>query len=68
VQVLWVVAGLSLLFGMGLALLYAARGQMLPLPWLDIPWMRALHGTANALGFALCGALGWTLARWGRAY
>jgi hypothetical protein len=63
VQALWVGAGMSLLFGMTLALLYAARGHALPLPWLDIPWMRALHGTTNALGFAGCGALGWSLAR-----
>ncbi len=63
VQALWVVAGLSLLFGMALALLYAARAQVLPLPWLDIPWMRALHGTTNALGFGLCATLGWSLAR-----
>jgi hypothetical protein len=62
-QALWVVAGMSLLFGMTLALLYAARDLALPLPWLNIPWMRALHGTANALGFALCGTLGWWLAR-----
>lgn len=59
-RALWVVAGISLLFGMTLALLYAAR---LPFPWLTIPWMRALHGTANALGFALCALLGWSLAR-----
>lgn len=59
-RALWVVAGVSLLFGMTLALLYAAR---LPWPWLTIPWMRALHGTANALGFALCALLGWSLAR-----
>lgn len=63
VQVLWVVAAMALTFGMTLALLYATRGQVMPLPWLDIPWMRALHGTANALGFALCGTLGWALAR-----
>ncbi len=63
VQVLWIVSGTSLMFGMGMALLYAARAHTLPLPWLDIPWMRALHGTVNALGFALCGTLAWSLAR-----
>jgi hypothetical protein len=62
VRVLWAIAGMSLTFGMTLALLYSARGYGMPLPWLDLPWMRALHGTANALGFALCGAVGWTLA------
>jgi hypothetical protein len=30
-----------------------------PLPWLDIPWMRALHGTANALGFTVPALVGW---------
>jgi hypothetical protein len=62
VRTLWTVAGFSLLFGMSLALLYSARSYAMPLPWLDLPWMRALHGTANALGFALCGAVGWRLA------
>jgi hypothetical protein len=33
-----------------------------PLAWLDIPWMRALHGTANALGFGLGGSLAWRMA------
>ena len=27
-----------------------------------IDWMRAWHGTANAIGFALCGCLAWTIA------
>lgn len=62
VRVLWVVAGFSLFFGMLLAVLYAARPYVAPLPWLDIPWMRALHGSANALGFAACALVGWTLA------
>jgi hypothetical protein len=62
VRVLWSVAGTSLLFGMSLALLYAARAYGLPLRWLDIPWMRALHGTANALGFALCAMIGWWIS------
>jgi hypothetical protein len=30
-------------------------------PWLDIPWMRVLHGTTNAIGFALPGVLAWTV-------
>lgn len=58
-RLLWFVSGVSLVFGMSLALLYSVRAYGMPLPWLDIPWMRALHGTANALGFALCGVLGW---------
>ena len=61
VRVCWAVAGFSLLAGMSLALLYSARPYFSPVPWLDLPWMRALHGTANALGFAFCALLGWRL-------
>ena len=61
-RTLWFIAGASLLFGMTLALLYSARSYGLLLPWLDLPWMRALHGTANAIGFAACGVAGWTRA------
>ncbi len=60
-RLLWAIAGVSLIFGMTLALLYAARSFVSPLPWLDVPWMRALHGTANALGFAFCAVAGWRL-------
>lgn len=63
VRMWWSIAGFSLVFGMSLALLYAARPYFAPLPWLDLPWMRALHGTVNALGFAFCALLGWRLAR-----
>jgi hypothetical protein len=57
-RVLWSVTALSLAFSMILAALYGIRFYF-PLTWLDIPWMRALHGTANALGFGLAGALAW---------
>jgi hypothetical protein len=60
-RALWLVAGAALAAGMVLAALYGTRAQ-LPVPGLDIPWMRALHGSANALGFALAGVLGWTVA------
>jgi hypothetical protein len=60
-RVLWAVAGVALLFSMALAALYGARFYW-PIAWLDLPWMRALHGTANALGFGLAGLLGWALA------
>jgi hypothetical protein len=46
---------------MALAALYGSR-FFVSVPWLDIPWMRALHGTTNSLGFALAGLLAWTLA------
>lgn len=57
-RLLWSVAGLTLAFSMVLAALYGLRFYA-GLDWLDIPWMRALHGTANALGFGLCGVVGW---------
>ncbi|MFN7945179.1 MAG: YndJ family protein [Blastocatellia bacterium] len=58
---LWLAAALSLTFGMALAALYGLRFYI-PSAWPDIPWMRALHGTANALGAGLCGLTGWCLA------
>lgn len=60
-RVLLLLAGASLAFGMSLAALYALRAFAWPLPWLDLPWMRALHGTANAFGFGLGGMLAWRL-------
>lgn len=59
VRCLWVTAGCSLFAGMLLSALYGVRGFFAPWPWLDIPWMRALHGTVNALGFAGCGTWAW---------
>jgi hypothetical protein len=59
VRVLWVFASLSLVGSMILAGLYGCRA-VFPLPWLDIPWMRAWHGTGNALGFGLLGLLAWS--------
>ena len=35
----------------------------LPLEWLSIPWMRALHGTVNVFGFGLAGVAAWLAAR-----
>ncbi len=60
IRALWGVCGLSLIFGMILAALYGAR-PFAVLPMLDIPRMRAWHGTADALGFGLIGALAWNL-------
>lgn len=59
---LWMIAGVSLAAGMVLAALYGLRNTAAPWPWLDIPWMRALHGSVNALGFALGGTLAWRRA------
>lgn len=63
VRSLWCVAALSLTGSMVLAALYGCR-FFAPVAWLDIPWMRALHGTTNALGFGLAGMIGWSLANW----
>jgi hypothetical protein len=61
VRTLWLIAALALVGSMMMAALYGCRAYM-PIVWLDIPWMRAWHGTANGLGFGLLGVLGWTLA------
>ncbi|MBI1901222.1 MAG: YndJ family transporter [Planctomycetia bacterium] len=50
-RALWAVCGAALAFSMVLAALYGWRFY-LPLSWLEIPWMRAVHGTANALLFS----------------
>jgi len=55
---LWGLAAVALLGGMLLAGLYGTR-YLAPVPGLDIPAMRALHGTANALGFGFFGMMGW---------
>jgi hypothetical protein len=60
-RVLLGVSALALGFGMLLAALYGAR-FFVPIAALDIPWMRALHGSANALGFALPALLAWSSA------
>lgn len=53
------ISGAALFFAMILAAAYGVRSFATPLPWLGLPQMRAIHGTLNAIGFALCGALGW---------
>jgi hypothetical protein len=60
VRALWLLTALSLTCGMSLAALYGLRTWM-SIPWLDLPWMWALHGTANSLGFALAGLIAWSL-------
>jgi YndJ-like protein len=62
VRCLWAVAAVSLAGSMVLAAMYGSRFYI-ALSWLDIPWMRAFHGTANALGFGLAGLLAWVMAR-----
>jgi len=55
---LWILAGFALIGGMSLAFLYGWR-HYFPISAITIPWMHALHGTLNAVGFALPGILGW---------
>ena len=58
-RILLGVSGVALFFAMLLGAAYAIRGFAAPLPWLGLPQMRAIHGTLNAIGFGVCGALGW---------
>jgi hypothetical protein len=58
VRALWTVAAASLFAGMMLAALYGLR-TIYPIALLDIPHMRAIHGTLNAVGFGLCAVCGW---------
>ena len=58
--VFWGVGGFALLGGMTLAFLYGMR-YIFVIPFLSIPWMYAVHGTLNAIGFALPTLIGWYL-------
>lgn len=58
----WLVAATCLAVSMVLAATYGSR-PYLPALALDLTWMRAIHGTANALGFGLVGLLGWYARR-----
>lgn len=60
-QILLCVSASSLIIGMVLAGAYVI-GDFTQRYWLLIPRMARWHGTANALGFALCGLAGWALA------
>jgi len=61
VRLLWGLAAAALAFAMVLAVLYGLR-FIHPISWINVPWMRALHGSANALGFTLLGLWAWSLA------
>jgi hypothetical protein len=56
----WSFSALFLTAGMLLSILYGTR-WLIPIAWLDIPWMRTWHGTANSLGFVVPALLVW---RW----
>lgn len=60
-RALWLLTALALVAGMALSGLYGLRAW-LPIPGLSLPWMWALHGTANSVGFALAGLTAWELA------
>ena len=59
-QLLLGVSAVSSAFGMVLACLYA-YSLVTKTPIIDIPRMAMTHGVVNALGFALCGLLAWSL-------
>ena len=59
-RILWMVGGLALATGMGLALIYGWR-HVFVVEWATIPLMYALHGTLNSLGFCLPGFVAWKM-------
>lgn len=62
VRFLFIIGAICLLLAMILAFLYALR-PLLPLPFLSIPIMQAVHGSLNALGFGTLTLLGWGLRK-----
>ena len=60
-QVLVAMSSASVLFAMLLAAVWAI-GEFPLQPFVHLDEMALFHGTANALGFILCGLLGWTLS------
>jgi hypothetical protein len=55
-----VIAGVSLLISMPLAIAYATQ-TLIGTAWLSVGTMAAIHGTLNAFGFALAAIVAWTL-------
>ena len=60
-QALIAISALSVLFAMGLASLWAV-GEFPLQPFVHLDGMARLHGVSNALGFSLCGLIGWSRA------
>jgi len=60
-QALIVVSAASVLFAMVLAGVWAI-GEFPLQPFVHLDEMARLHGTANSLGFILCGLVGWTIS------
>ena len=61
-QSLWFMGGVSLVLGMCLACLYALRSIII-IDELTLPFMQAVHGTLNALGFGTLMLLGWAFRK-----
>jgi hypothetical protein len=59
-RILFGVAAVVPLATMALALQWAL-GRAVGLPHLPVDWMIATHGLANAVGFAVCSVLAWSL-------
>ncbi len=59
-RVMLAVSAASVVAAMVLAGIYAL-GRYNGRDWLDISEMAALHGVMNAVGFSLCGLVGWNL-------
>jgi hypothetical protein len=59
-RVMLAVSVASLVAAMAFAGIYAL-GKYNGRDWIDIPEMAAMHGVINALGFSLCGLVGWNL-------
>ena len=57
-SILIFISGIALCVGTVFALLYALR-LWIPLPWLHIPRMWAIHGSIQVFGYAFCGLIGW---------
>lgn len=56
----------SVLIAMGLASVWAI-GEFPLQPFVHLDEMAKFHGTANGLGFIVCGLIGWTLSKRGAA-
>jgi YndJ-like protein len=61
-QKLWLLGGFCLLLGMILAFCYAIR-PIYPIAILTIPFMQAVHGSLNALGFGTLTLVGFGLKK-----
>lgn len=60
-KLLLLVSAASVLFSMSFAVIWAV-GEFPLQPFVHLAEMAKFHGVANALGFTLCGLLGWILA------